>query len=67
MGDKSKGWHFVSYNWQHTTIYDPNNTPCFIMDLRHWGVTEENQDELSERQDKLAQRVCDLLNKDDAK
>ncbi len=56
--DDMGSWKVVGNSWQYTTIYGADGAPICRMDLEDWGVTEDNQEELEEKQATIARLIA---------
>jgi hypothetical protein len=55
-------WTMVQNSWQYTTIYDATGEVICRLDLEDWGVNEENQYDLEQRQEMVAQLILHAVN-----
>ena len=56
-------WTFVGNSWQYTTIYDATGEAICCLDLEDWGVNEENQYDLEQRQEMVANLIVQAVNR----
>ena len=56
-------WTFVANSWQYTTIYDGSGEAICRLDLEDWGVNEENQYYLEQRQEMVARLIVEAVNR----
>jgi len=51
-------WNIVQNSWQYTSIYGADEHRICLLDLKDWGVTEDNQDELEKQQSDIAKLIA---------